>query len=130
RFGGGVLSQLARPRWVTAFFGKAQLVSAAYMGYAHGTNDAQKTMGIIALTIFAAQSNGVLDDLPAWLGFLHPNGGANGIDPWIISTCALVMAAVSEACGWRIIKTLGHKMMKLHSIDGFTAETTTPHILV
>ncbi len=130
RFGGRVLSQLARPRWVNAFFGKAQLVSAAYMGYAHGTNDAQKTMGIIALTIFAAQSNGVLDDLPAWLGFLHPNGGANGIDPWIITTCALVMAAGTAAGGWRIIKTLGHKMVKLHPIDGFAAESASATILV
>src|SRR5690606_34445844 len=89
RFGGRFLSQFARPRWVNAFFGKAQIVSAAYMGYAHGTNDAQKTMGIIALTIFAAQTNGALDDLPAWLSFLHPNGGESEIDAWIITTCAL-----------------------------------------
>ncbi len=47
---GGVLRRLARPRWVNAFFGKAQILSAAYMGFAHGHNDAQKTMGIIALT--------------------------------------------------------------------------------
>ncbi|MDG6347429.1 inorganic phosphate transporter [Luteimonas sp. 8-5] len=130
RFGGRLLSPLSRPRWVNAFFGKAQLVSAGYMGYAHGTNDAQKTMGIIALTVFAAQSNGVLDDLPGWLSFLHPNGDENGIDPWIITTCALVMAAGTAAGGWRIIKTLGHKMVKLHPIDGFAAESASATILV
>ena len=130
RFGGRFLSQLSRPRWVNAFFGKAQLVSAGYMGYAHGTNDAQKTMGIIALTIFAAQTNGALDDLPGWLSFLHPNGDESGIDPWIITTCALVMAAGTAAGGWRIIKTLGHKMVKLHPIDGFAAESASATILV
>jgi PiT family inorganic phosphate transporter len=51
---GGPLRRIARPRWVNAFFNKAQLLSAGYMGFAHGTNDAQKTMGIIALTIFGA----------------------------------------------------------------------------
>ena len=130
RFGGRFLSQFSRPRWGNAFFGKAQLVSAGYMGYAHGTNDAQKTMGIIALTIFAAQTNGALDDLPGWLSFLHPNGDESGIDPWIITTCALVMAAGTAAGGWRIIKTLGHKMVKLHPIDGFAAESASATILV
>jgi PiT family inorganic phosphate transporter len=126
----GVLARLARPRWVNAFFGKAQLASAAYMGYAHGTNDAQKTMGIIALAIFAAQGSGALDDLPTWLAFMHPDGGEKNIDSWIILTCALVMAAGTAAGGWRIIKTLGHKMVKLHPIDGFAAETASATILV
>jgi len=125
-----ILARMARPRWVNAFFGKAQLVSAAYMGYAHGTNDAQKTMGIIALTIFAAQANGALDDVPAWLSFLHPDGGEQDIDSWVIATCALVMAAGTAAGGWRIIKTLGHKMVKLHPIDGFAAESASATILV
>ena len=120
---GGALARLARPRWVNAFFGKAQLASAAYMGFAHGTNDAQKTMGIIALTIFGAQQAGTLDNLPAWLSFLHPSGGEKDIDSWIVVSCALVMAAGTAAGGWRIIKTLGHKMVKLHPINGFAAET-------
>ena len=126
---GGVLGRLARPRWVNAFFGKAQLLSAAYMGFAHGTNDAQKTMGIIALAIFGAESAGTLDNLPAWLAFLHPGGGETDIDRWIVVTCALVMAAGTAAGGWRIIKTLGHKMVKLHPIDGFAAETASATIL-
>ncbi len=126
---GGPLARLARPRWVNAFFKKAQLVSAAYMGFAHGTNDAQKTMGVIALALFGAQAAGSLDQLPAWLGFLHPSGDSEHIDSWIIASCALVMAAGTAAGGWRIIKTMGHKLVKLHPIDGFAAETSSATIL-
>ena len=127
---GGVLARMARPRWVNTFFGKAQFVSAAYMGFAHGRQDAQKTMGIIALAIFAAQSSGAMDNLPGWLGFMHPNGGKDDIDRWIVVTCALVMAAGTAAGGWKIIKTMGHKMVKLQPIDGFAAETASATILV
>jgi PiT family inorganic phosphate transporter len=127
---GGRFARAARPRWVNAFFGKAQLLSAAYMGFAHGTNDAQKTMGVIALTLFGAQAAGALDQLPTWLAFMHPTGGEKDIAPWIITTCALVMAAGTAAGGWRIIKTLGHKMVKLHPIDGFAAESASATILV
>ena len=126
---GGPLARLARPRWVNAFFKKSQLVSAAYMGFAHGTNDAQKTMGIIALALFGAQSTGALDHLPMWLDFLHPHSGEKGIDGWIISSCALVMAAGTAVGGWRIVKTMGHKMVKLHPIDGFGAEMASATIL-
>jgi len=126
---GGPLARMARPRWVNGFFGKAQLASAAYMGLAHGRNDAQKTMGIIALAIFGAQASGALNDLPAWLGFLHPDGGEKDIDSWVIVTCALVMAAGTAFGGWRIIKTLGHKMVRLHPIHGFAAETSSATIL-
>jgi len=126
---GGPLGRLARPRWVNAFFKKAQLVSAAYMGFAHGTNDAQKTMGIIALALFGAQAAGALDQLPAWLAFMHPSADAEHIDSWIIASCALVMAAGTAAGGWRIIKTMGHKLVKLHPIDGFAAETSSATIL-
>ena len=127
---GGRLGRMVRPRWVNAFFGKAQLVSAAYMGFAHGTNDAQKTMGIIALSIFGAQAAGTLENLPVWAAFLHPDGGEKDIDMWIVVTCALVMAAGTAAGGWKIIKTLGHKMVKLQPIDGFAAETASATILV
>ncbi|MDB6162980.1 MAG: inorganic phosphate transporter [Xanthomonadaceae bacterium] len=126
---GGPLARLVRPRWVNAFFKKAQLVSAAYMGFAHGTNDAQKTMGVIALALFGAQAAGALDHVPAWLGFLHPSGDDKHIDSWIIASCALVMAAGTAAGGWRIIKTMGHKLVKLHPIDGFAAETASATIL-
>jgi PiT family inorganic phosphate transporter len=127
---GGPLARLARPRWVNAFFGKAQILSAAYMGYAHGHNDAQKTMGIIALTLFGAEATGALDNLPAWLQFLHPGtGNEKEIALWIVLTCAVVMAAGTASGGWKIIKTLGHKMVKLHPIHGFAAETSSATIL-
>ncbi len=126
---GGWLARVSRPRWVNAVFGKAQIFSAGYMGFAHGTNDAQKTMGIIALAIFGAQASGTLDHLPAWLDFLHPDGGEKDIDAWIVFSCALVMAAGTAVGGWRIIKTLGHKMIKLHPINGFAAETSSATIL-
>jgi PiT family inorganic phosphate transporter len=126
---GGPLARLARPRWVNGLFGKAQILSAAFMGYAHGLNDAQKTMGIIALALFTATGAGVLDDVPGWLEFLRTPVGVDGKTPdiatWIKITCAIVMAAGTAAGGWRIIKTLGHKMVKLHPINGFAAETAS-----
>ncbi|MGY0611615.1 anion permease [Luteimonas sp. A501] len=130
---GGWLARIARPRWVNGFFGKAQIVSAAGMGFAHGMNDAQKTMGIIALALVSAQSAGTLDALPSWLAFLHPSEGAlaeGDIDLWIKFTCALVMAAGTAAGGWRIIKTLGHKLVKLHPIHGFAAETSAASVIL
>ncbi|MBJ6978018.1 MULTISPECIES: inorganic phosphate transporter [unclassified Luteimonas] len=130
---GGVLARIARPRWVNGFFGKAQIVSAAGMGFAHGMNDAQKTMGIIALALVSAQSAGTLDALPPWLAFLHPSEGAlaeGDIDTWIKISCALVMAAGTAAGGWRIIKTLGHKLVKLHPIHGFAAETSAASVIL
>ena len=128
---GGPLRRASRPRWVNAFFGKAQLVSAGYMGFAHGTNDAQKTMGIIALALFAAQADGTLAGLPDWLSFMHPGtGDKDHIDSWIVVTCALVMAAGTAAGGWRIIKTLGHKLVKLDPINGFAAETSGASVIL
>jgi len=127
---GGTMARISRPRWVNAFFGKAQIVSAGYMGFAHGTNDAQKTMGVIALAIYGAQAQGTLDALPSWLAFMHPDGGKDAIDSWIVLSCALVMAAGTAMGGWRIIKTLGHKMVKLHPINGFAAETASATILL
>jgi inorganic phosphate transporter, PiT family len=129
---GGLLARLARPHWVNAFFGKAQLGSAAYMGLAHGLNDAQKTMGIIALALLSAQQAGTLDSLPGWLAWLHPSEAAmaqGDIDTWIKVTCALTMAAGTAVGGWRIIKTLGHKMVRLHPIHGFAAETAAATVI-
>ena len=99
------------------------------MGIMHGTNDAQKTMGIIALTLVAATKAGQLSGLPGWLSFLRmpePGPGKDiEIATWIKVTCALTMASGTAAGGWRIIRTLGHKMVKLHPINGFAAETSS-----
>jgi PiT family inorganic phosphate transporter len=129
---GGPFSRLARPRWVNAFFNKAQLGSAAYMGFAHGSNDAQKTMGIIALALVSAAKANQLDALPHWLDFMRPSATAlahGDIDLWIKLACAIVMSAGTAAGGWRIIKTMGHKMVKLHPIDGFAAETSAATVI-
>jgi PiT family inorganic phosphate transporter len=130
---GGVLARIARPRWVNGFFGKFQIASAATMGFAHGMNDAQKTMGIIALALVSAEATGTLVNLPGWLAFVRPSEAAlteGDIDTWIKITCAIVMAAGTAAGGWRIIKTLGHKLVKLHPIHGFAAETSAASVIL
>lgn len=127
-----LILQKVRPRIVTRIFGPAQLISAGYMGHSHGMNDAQKTMGIIALALVAATKSGELNGLPDWLSFLHlPDLGPKNdhIPVWIKVTCALTMAAGTAAGGWRIIKTMGHKMVKLQPVHGFAAETTGASVL-
>ncbi len=248
----------SRPRFVSHFFGKLQIGSAAYMGFAHGLADAQKTMGVITLALVTATAAGSFDQLPAWLGFLrmdksaaaerciveigrkdasreellaaaakleteavkiergefreafftlaaktyetlgdaeagkraaslagathrealarenarlltrlpilgkmvaartndwektlskemaaateagkNPLGvAARKVDElspdvpvWIKIICSLTMAAGTAAGGWRIIKTLGHKMVKLQPVHGFAAETTAATLL-
>lgn len=116
-----------RPRVINAIFGKLQIVSAAFMGFSHGTNDAQKTMGIIALVLYTATNSGEFGHLPAWLHFLHTPKFEVAV--WIKLACALTMAAGTAAGGWRIIRTLGHKMVKLQPIHGFAAETTAATII-
>ena len=130
---GGLFRRAAKPRHVNRFFKVAQMVSAGAMGFAHGSNDAQKTMGIIAITLLGAQAAGTLDNLPGWLAFLHPTEHAlatKDIDTWIKVACALVMAAGTAAGGWRIIKTLGHKLVKLQPINGFAAESSASAVIL
>lgn len=125
--------KVARPRAMNAFFGKAQIFSASAMGLSHGMNDAQKTMGIIALALVGATSAGTLDDLPNWLMFLRIEEDANNqfaIATWIKVLCALTMAAGTAAGGWRIIRTLGHKLVKLHPVNGFAAETASASVIL
>jgi PiT family inorganic phosphate transporter len=133
-YSSGFLRLIARPRWANAFFGKAQIVSASFMGLAHGLNDAQKTMGIIALALVGAEKAGTLHEIPQWLEFLrHPMiidaSGKEAIATWIKIVCALTMAFGTAAGGWKIIKTMGHKMVKLQPVHGFAAETTAATVL-
>ena len=150
-----------RPVTVNRTFGKLQLLSASYMGFAHGTNDAQKTMGIITLALVVATKTGLLVSTPHWLSWLQtPEGTPAGylppvawvithlpaglqfgyqppaLDPkaqfipaWIVVLCALTMCAGTAVGGWRIIRTLGHKMVKLHPVHGFAAEATGASVL-
>ena len=118
-----------RPHKVNTVFGRLQIISAGYMGFGHGMADAQKTMGVIMLTLFAATQAGELNNLPTWLSFLQVPDKSASIPIWIVMTCALTMAAGTYAGGWRIIKTLGHKMVKMKPVHGFAAETTAATIL-
>ena len=115
------------PHVIHKVFGKAQLLSAAWMAHSHGTNDAQKTMGIIALALFTGTKSGAFKDLPPMFDFLHTPEFS--VAPWVIVLCAATMAAGTAAGGWRIIRTLGHKMVKLQPVHGFAAETTAAVII-
>ena len=129
----GFLHRFGRTPFVNAFFGKAQIVSASAMGLAHGMNDAQKSMGIIALALAGATSAGQFANLPDWLGFLRIAGSADGgfaVPAWVAVVCALTMAGGTAGGGWRIIKTLGHKMVKLHPINGFAAEGSSAAVIL
>lgn len=101
------------PAKIHRVFRKCQLVSAGFLAFAHGSNDAQKTMGIITLALF---SYGAIPsvDVPAW----------------VIIVCALCMGAGSLAGGWRIIHTLGNKVIKLIPIQGFAAEASASSIIL
>ncbi|MGN6226582.1 MAG: inorganic phosphate transporter [Dyella sp.] len=127
------LKRFGRTPFVNALFGKAQIVSAAAMGVSHGMNDAQKSMGIIALALAGATSAGQFDHLPDWLHFLRITSDAShpfAVPVWVTVVCALTMAAGTAGGGWRIIKTLGHKMVKLHPINGFAAEGSSAAVIL
>ncbi len=253
-----LLLRSARPRFVNRFFGKAQILSAGFMGFAHGLADAQKTMGVITLALVSATAAGSFTNAPAWMDFLRmeksmaaeqslrvllsPETGAEDLGAaaatleqeglqlergefrqaflalsseafasvgdetaaaradaaaqktheeivaaeearflpklpiigrmvaakhtdwgsslektmaaaisegqpglpaaaatvrdlspdvpiWIKIVCSITMAAGTMAGGWRIIKTLGHKMVKLQPVHGFAAETTAATLL-
>ena len=116
------------PAAVHSVFGKLQIFSGAWMAHSHGTNDAQKTMGIITLALFTGTKAGSFDHLPGWLTFLQtPTFVA--IPAWVKILCAITMAAGTAAGGWRIIRTLGHKMVKLQPVHGFAAETSAALII-
>jgi inorganic phosphate transporter, PiT family len=115
------------PGAVHSVFGKLQIFSAAWMAHSHGSNDAQKTMGIITLALFTGTKAGSFDHLPGWLMFLQTPAFA--IPAWVKILCAITMAAGTAAGGWRIIRTLGHKMVKLQPVHGFAAETSAALII-
>jgi inorganic phosphate transporter, PiT family len=123
-----VVLRRTTPRLVGLIFGKAQLISAGFMGFSHGSNDAQKTMGIITLALFTGTSTGAFANLPEWAGFLRVEEFKD-IPLWVVLTCAVTMALGTAGGGWRIIRTMGHKMVKMQPVHGFAAETTAALIL-
>src|SRR5256885_988235 len=118
-----VLLHKLTPHFIHQFFGKAQIVSAAWMAHSHGTNDAQKTMGIITLALFTGTKAGRFDHLPAWLEFLKTPIFAMPL--WVKVLCAATMAVGTAAGGLRIIPHLRHPAGELQPGPGLAAETTT-----
>lgn len=101
----------AKPGFVNRWFSKLQLVSAGFMALSHGSNDAQKTMGIITLALMSYYGT--------------PAGNHDFQIPfWVVLSCALAMGMGTLAGGWKIIHTMGSKMIKLQPIHGFAAETS------
>ncbi|HXS69740.1 MAG TPA: inorganic phosphate transporter, partial [Candidatus Polarisedimenticolia bacterium] len=86
---------------------------------------------MIALTLLGATTAGHFDHLPPWLSFLRTEQHGHDLEiaTWIKVVCALTMASGTAAGGWRIIRTLGHKMVKLHPINGFAAETSSAAVI-
>jgi PiT family inorganic phosphate transporter len=97
---------------VGRIFGRAQILSAAFMAFSHGTNDAQKTMGIITLAIVLNQA-GTGGRVPSEFD----------IPLWVIVSAAMVMGTGTMIGGWRVVRTLGLRMTKLEPVQGFAAET-------
>ncbi len=98
------------------------------MAWGHGFADAQKTMGVIALATFAATKAGKLEHLPPMFGFLY--SPKFEVHLWIKVACAVVMGLGTWAGGWRIIRTLGHKLITMRPVHGFAAEATGATILL
>jgi len=106
-----LIYRLPLPR-IHRLFGKLQIISAGFMAVSHGLNDAQKSMGIIALALLLA----------------HP-GQEFTVPLWVKASCAIAMGLGTLSGGWRIIRTLGSKMIKLSPAQGFAAETTAAAII-
>ena len=97
---------------LTRAFTKLQIVSAAFMATSHGLNDAQKTMGVITLALFIFNE---IDTI--------------AVPFWVKCVCALSMALGTALGGWKIIKTMGHKIFKLEPVHGFATETSAAAVI-
>jgi inorganic phosphate transporter, PiT family len=103
----------ARPRVMNDNFRRLQVVSAAFMAFSHGSNDAQKTMGVMTLALVTA---GVLPEFKVPLP--------------VIVAAASAISLGTAAGGWRIIRTIGTRVVKLDPVHGFAAETTAASVIV
>jgi PiT family inorganic phosphate transporter len=106
------LFRKARPRTVRRTFGRGQVLSAGFMAFSHGANDAQKAMGVITLALFLAGSQPNLQ-----------------VPLWVIFAAALTMGLGTIVGGWRVIRTLGLRVTKLEPVNGFAAETSAALII-
>ncbi len=102
----------AHPKTMNDRFRRLQILSAAYMAFSHGSNDAQKTMGVMTLALVSA---GILPEFKVPL--------------WVIILAASSISLGTAAGGWRIIRTMGTKVVKLDPVHGFAAETAAASII-
>lgn len=122
------------PAKINVAFRKLQLVSSGFMAISHGTNDAQKTMGIVTMALLSYKAALPVAEqaaLPAWIfgeGAFDPTGKFH-VQAWVVWACALAMGLGTAAGGWRIIHTMGSKIFKLRPIHGFVAETAAASVL-
>lgn len=110
------LFRRARPTTVSGLFGRFQIVSAAAMAFSHGSNDAQKTMGVIALALathYHWAEQGIKFHIPFW----------------VILLSATVMAAGTYAGGWRVVRTLGIRIVQMRPVNGFAAESAAAAVI-
>jgi PiT family inorganic phosphate transporter len=107
------LFRRAHPSRLNARFRILQVLSASFMAFSHGSNDAQKTMGIMTLALFSA---GLIPTFEVPL--------------WVIVLAATAISFGTAAGGWRIIKTMGQRVVKLDPVHGFAAETTAASVIV
>jgi PiT family inorganic phosphate transporter len=120
-FIGGYLLMLAlawitcklNPRKMNRMFRRLQVIASAFMALSHGSNDGQKTMGIITLALFLFNMIPTIE-VPFWVKLI----------------CALAMAIGTANGGWKIIKTMGKKIFKMEPIHGFAAETSSSLVIV
>ena len=103
-----------RPQLVTRIFGRLQILSAAWLAFSHGGNDAQKTMGVITMA------------LASYYGW---TGSQWGVPLWVILAAATSMGLGTSIGGWRIVRTIGLKVVELRPINGFAAETAAAAII-
>lgn len=94
-------------------FRRVQIVTAALQSYTHGTNDAQKAMGIITMALITANLHTSANDIPTWVQF----------------ACATAMGLGTSIGGWKIIKTVGGKIMKIRPVNGVSADLTGAAII-
>ena len=106
------LFKRVHPKKMNDRFRRLQVVSAGFMAFSHGSNDAQKTMGVMTLALLSA---GIIDEFKVPL--------------WVILIAASAMSLGTAAGGWRIIKTMGTKVVKLDPVHGFAAETTAASVI-
>jgi inorganic phosphate transporter, PiT family len=103
----------AERRMLARRFRRLQLISAGFLAFSHGSNDAQKTMGVITLALFSA---GVIPTV--------------AVPSWVIVLCASAISLGTAVGGWRIMRTMGHRVVELEPIHGFAAQTTAATVLL